>query len=296
MFAFLTAGVVVDYASKRTYLHIRDPTAKAIKIRLLRLESESKNRLTKTRLGATDRISVALETNGIGYIGFLAELPGAFVRGRTEEEALSKVDSEITSYLRWIGITRPPSSYNFAVTQRHQCSLMVQDADCEILLESDRRSVEGEEFLELVKLVRYSGETFVALYNQSQLKNWIDQTRIRKTFYGENPKTIQEIFDHVNGTQYYYLSRAQVPLDRNENDFMGRRESCLGRLEELYHKDGNSRVWEEDKEFWTLKKILRRFIWHDRIHGKAIARILESQKRLSLIGRYDNPFFFELSK
>jgi hypothetical protein len=214
----------------------------------------------------------------------LAELPRAFVRGRTEEEALSKVDSEIISYLRWIGITPRPLTYNSTVTQRHQCSLIVQDADCEILLESDRESFEGEEFLELVKLVRYSGETFVTLYNQSQLKNWIDQTRIRKTFYGENPKTIQEMFDHVNGTQYYYLSRPQISFDRCENDFMRRRESCLGKLEELYHKNGNSRMWEEDNEYWTLKKILRRFIWHDRIHGKAITRILESQKRLNLIG------------
>jgi hypothetical protein len=47
-----------------------------------------------------------------------------------------------------------------------------------------------------------------------------------------------------------------------------------------------------DKELWTLKKILRRYVWQDRIHGKAIARILESQKRLDLNERYADPFSF----
>ncbi len=172
---------------------------------------------------------------------------------------------------------------------------MVPDADCEILLESDRGNIEGEEFLDLVKLVRNSGKTLVALYSQSQLKNWIEQTRIRTTFYGENPKTIQEIFDHVNGTQYYYLSRTQIPFDQDENDFIRRREFCLGKIAELYKKAGNL-MWEEDNEFWTLKKTLRRFVWHDRIHGKAITRILESQRRLNLIDRYDDTFLFDLSK
>jgi len=243
-------------------------------------------------LRAIDRISVALETNRNAYIGFLLELPGAFVRGRTEKEALAKVNSEVTSYLRWLKIAPKSSAYDFVVTQRHQCSLMVEDADNEILLESDRDSIDKKKFTELVKLVRYSGETFLMLYDQCKLKDWIDQTRIRKTFYGESPKIIREIFEHVNGTQYYYLSRTKISFDREGEDFVRRREFCLRKIEELYHKNRNSRVYEVDNELWTLKKILRRFVWHDRIHGKSIVRILQTQKRLNLIEGFSDPFFF----
>jgi hypothetical protein len=122
-----------------------------------------------------DRISVALETNRRSYIGFLLELPGAFVRGRSETEALSRINSEVNSYLRWLEIMPKSSAYDFVVAQRHECSLMVEDADNEILLESDRHAIDKKEFSELVELAHYSGETFLKLYDQSKFKDWVDQ-------------------------------------------------------------------------------------------------------------------------
>ena len=42
-------------------------------------------------------------------------------------------------------------------------------------------------------------------------------------------------------------------------------------------------------EFWSLAKVLRRFLWHDRIHARAMWRTATS-----LWGRDEipNPFFF----
>jgi hypothetical protein len=160
------------------------------------------------------------------------------------------------------------------------------------LLEVDKIAIGEEEFKNLVDLVCYSGETFLQLYNKTRLKDWVDESRVRKTFYGENPKTIQEIFDHVKGCQYYYLSRIRIPIDMKEEDFIKIREFCLEKFEELYHLNNNSLVFEVENELWTVKKILRRFIWHDRIHAKAITRILERQKELGMIAGYDDPFHF----
>jgi hypothetical protein len=47
-----------------------------------------------------------------------------------------------------------------------------------------------------------------------------------------------------------------------------------------------------DDEEWTVRKILRRFVWHDRIHGKAIVRIMQKQKQLGLIAGFEDPFHF----
>ena len=77
-----------------------------------------------------------------------------------------------------------------------------------------------------------------------------------------------------------------------EGDFMTIREFCLEKLEALYRKHDNSLIFEVDDELWTLKKVLRRFIWHDRIHGKAITRILEKQRQLGVIDEYNDPFHF----
>lgn len=57
-----------------------------------------------------------------------------------------------------------------------------------------------QEFRGLVELVKYSGLTFTRLFDSAALKGWVDEARVRKTFYGQNKKTIREIFDHVKGT------------------------------------------------------------------------------------------------
>jgi hypothetical protein len=245
----------------------------------------------KPSVKLNDVVSLAFETNGKGHIGYIVELPGAFVRGRTEEEAVAKVDREVDLYLKWLGI-KQRHEYKIQIAQRHRSSLQVEDADNEILLEADKEIMKEEEFRNLLELVWYSGETFLRLYTSAKFKNWIDESRIRKTFYGENPKTIQEIFDHVNGCQYYYLSRTKMKFKEEGKEFLDIRNFCLAKLEDLYSQNNNSLLFEIDNELWTLKKVLRRFIHHDRIHGKAMTRILEKQRQLGIVDRYADPFYF----
>jgi predicted RNase H-like HicB family nuclease len=245
-------------------------------------------------LAASSHLSVALETNGRGFHGFIVELPGAFVRGATEEEAQSKAQHEAASYLAWLGreLKQLPKAQ---IVQTHRCNLMVEDADCEILLDVDRGPMSDREFQLLVELATHSGVSFTKLYEQTQLKDWVDEARIRKTFYGGNKKTIKEIFDHVKRTQYYYLSRTRIAFSEDEAlPFMELRQSSLDSLALLFIREGNSKIYNVEHEEWTLKKILRRFVWHDRIHGKAITRILEKQRKLGLIDRYEDPFRFEI--
>jgi hypothetical protein len=237
-----------------------------------------------------DIVSISFETNGKGYIGFIVELPGAFVRGKTEDEAIAKVNREVNIYLKWLCIKHNPH-YKIQVVQKHQSALQVEDADNEILLKADKKAMDEIEFRNLLSLVCFSGETFLKLYTNVEFKDWVDEERIRKTFYGDNPKTIREIFDHVRNCQYYYLSRMRIN-EEIEGDFMVIRKFCLEKLEPLYHESNNSLKFEIDNELWTLKKVLRRFIWHDRIHGKAMVRILEKQKQLNIIDNYEDPFHF----
>lgn len=245
----------------------------------------------KPLIASGDVVSIAFETNGKGYLGFIVEFPGAFVRGRTEQEALSKVDRESESYLMWLGVDSE-ASYRTAVVQRHHSLLMVEDADSEILLDADRGEISDSEFDNLVDLVWYSGETVLKIYSNAEFKNWVDEARIRSTFYGENCTTIEEILVHINRCQYYYLSRTGMEFEAREEDFMRIRGFCVEKIRDFYRKHNNQLVFDVDNELWTIKKILRRFIWHDRIHAKAMTRILEKQKQLGMISRYNDPFFF----
>jgi hypothetical protein len=244
---------------------------------------------------STGTLSLGLETNGKGFMGFIIELPGSFVRGIEEQEIFSKVPAEAQSYLEWLeSHSQVPEKVR--VVQRHQCKSTVEDGDCEILLDTDQESAAPIEFTKLVELAKYSGQTFWSLCKTSELRDWVDPARKRSTFYGETPGTIVETYNHVNRTQYYYLSRTGIRFQEDSQfDFVRRRGYCLDQIEKMFAKNGNSQLFEVDNEQWTLKKILRRFIWHDRIHGKAIVRILHKQKLLGLIGDYQDPFHFHIS-
>lgn len=243
------------------------------------------------RLSVWEKVSVGFDASRKGTMGFLVELPGAFVRGNTEEEALAKVDSEVKAYLKWLGLKPLHNRYRGTAVQRHLCLLMVEDADSEILLDADRGPMDKDEFELMVNLVSHSGEAFESLFLKAEFKDWTDNSKLRRTFHGRCPATIRETYEHVNATQLYYASRAGIKIVKG-SDFMRVRESCLSGIGRLFCGNGNSRIYEVNAELWTLKKILRRFVWHDRIHGKATVRMLAKQKALGMIENYDDPYRF----
>ena len=67
---------------------------------------------------------------------------------------------------------------------------------------------------------------------------------------------------------------AEIGLDAdNEGDILSCREKAFAKLEST--PDFLVRPPEEGSygEVWSLRKLLRRFIWHDRIHARAMCRM-----------------------
>ncbi|HUI01370.1 MAG TPA: hypothetical protein VLX56_07050 [Nitrososphaerales archaeon] len=239
--------------------------------------------------GAQSNLTVGAESNGKGVIGFIVDLPGAYVRGRTEPEALSKVGAEANRYLAWIGMEGDGRARGF-VTQRCTSTLAVEDADNLILLDADRKRMRPEEFTALSDLAAFSGLTFEALYTGAQLKQWPDPSKARACFHGPCPSSIEATKSHVSKTQVYYLSRLGLHLQ--EGDYMMMRRLGLSLLRREFDARPSSPPVEIDGELWTVKKVLRRLVWHDRIHAKAVVRIMRKQEQLGLIHGYADPFRF----
>ncbi len=109
----------------------------------------------------------------------------------------------------------------------------------------------------------------------------------RSTFYGQYPNTARRMFDHVNGCTGYYAAGlgAQCGL------LPGCYETRLLGLQALEELPGflTMPVQEaEDGELWTPRKVLRRFLWHDRIHAKAMFR----RARAPWGAQIPDPFLF----
>lgn len=94
----------------------------------------------------------------------------------------------------------------------------------------------------------------------------------RTTFYGQIPRTAFEMYEHTKNVNDYYFREIGVFTD-NEGSIVECRERGFALLES--QPDFlSSRVYlgSYDEE-WSLRKVLRRFIWHDRIHARAMYRM-----------------------
>ena len=95
---------------------------------------------------------------------------------------------------------------------------------------------------------------------------------VRSTFYGQLPRTAFEMYEHTKNVNDYYFGEIGITTD-HEGSIVKCRERGFGLLESQPDFLENTVYLGSYDEEWSLRKVLRRFIWHDRIHAKAMYRM-----------------------
>lgn len=210
------------------------------------------------------------EHNGGDSIIYARDFIGAYTRGSSKEEALIKIPAEIRSYLSWAGKTAP-DCLEAEIVQEKPSELTISDADSDVIFDSERQPLSRAEYTELKALAMKSARDFLTLYNAIPDKSK-SALPARKTFYGDIPRTALEMYEHTKNVNDYYFGEVGVPAD-NEGDIVQCRQKGFELLEsQPYFLNKGVIVGSYDEE-WSLRKVLRRFIWHDRIHAKAMYRM-----------------------
>lgn len=227
------------------------------------------------------------EYNQYGHLMHADEHIGAFVRGRTREEAIGKFPEEIARYCRWLDIPCDESESSILIVQEKQSTLQICDADSDVLLNSDIPPLSHAEYEKKKALALKSARDFETLYRSIPLK---DETVLvpRKTFYGAVPLTAREMYLHTRNVNDYYFSQINVSAT-NEPDIYTCRQWGFEALEGLTGFLNNPVFDGSYGESWSLRKIFRRFVWHDRIHAKAMYKMAV---RLCGADAVENPFLF----
>lgn len=216
-------------------------------------------------------MEIVFETNGKGFLGWIVELPGAFVRGPTLELALAKVGVELRDYAAWLDL-EPLQAGDLKVSS-HRTKVAVEDADSEILLAQDARPYSSSEVLERdLGLSLVSARKVNDLFLACDHKDQVDPRMERATFYGEVYATIRKQYEHIVAVQLYYLRCLGTEADLGFDIIRGRK-STIEALRARYGELGG-RVFPCEGEDWTVRKAVRRLIWHDRIHARAMARMM----------------------
>lgn len=236
------------------------------------------------------QINVVMEYNEDGFLLYASNYCGAFTRGKSKEEAIGKFENEIKQYMRWkTGCkVNPEEKYETIIEQEKVSALHICDADSDIIFETEKAPLRMDEYESLKQLVIKSAKDFSDLYDSIPEKNYSTLNE-RETFYGTIPRTAAEMYVHTNNVTSYYVGEIGAQIE-NQEDILQNRIHGLEEIEKLSDYLENKLVEGSYNEIWSLRKVLRRFIWHDRIHAKAMYRMAIKTWNKDII---KNPFFFE---
>lgn len=216
------------------------------------------------------KIRCVWEHNGNDSMLYSSNFVGAFTRGESKEIALSKMKDEIKAYLRWKNGSAE-ENLQVGVEEEWPSTLDICDADSDAIFEKEKEPLTMEEYIELKELALKSAKDFLKLYNLVPDKN-VSEIPAKNTFLGPKPRTAFEMYEHTKSVNSYYFGEIDVPAD-NEGDIYECRKRGFELLEKQDNFLKNRVILGSYDEQWSLRKVLRRFIWHDRIHGKAMYRM-----------------------
>ena len=215
-------------------------------------------------------INCVWEHNGRDTLLYAVDFVGAYTRGETLEAAVRKMQAEICSYLKWCG-KKAVTSMDIVIIEEKVSELAICDADSDVLFESEKAPLTAEEYIKLKALALKSAQDFLALYDSVPDKNATAAPE-RKTFYGQVPRTANEMYEHTKNVNTYYFAEIAVDADHDGNIYECRKRGfeALESNPDFLQNAVTEGSYGED---WSLRKVLRRFIWHDRIHAKAMYRM-----------------------
>lgn len=232
------------------------------------------------------KINCMWEHNGNDTLLYAENFIGAYTRGEALEIARAKMPQEINSYCKWLGVDML-GDIEVVISGEKNSELNICDADSDVLIDGEKGPLTIEEYEKLKNLALKSAKDFLALYEAVPEKNTAAVPE-RKTFYGQAPRTANEMYEHTKNVNRYYFAEISVDADNEGNIYECRRRGfeALEKQPGFLRNTVNEGSYGED---WSLRKVLRRFIWHDRIHAKAMFRMASK-----LFGAENivNPFCF----
>ena len=216
------------------------------------------------------KINCVWEHNGNDTLIYATDYIGAYARGENLKVAMAKMPQEIASYLLWCG-GNINEDIELVITEEKESDLAIRDADSDVLFESEKAPLSVEEYQKLKSLTLKSAKDFLNLYHSIPQKD-ATATAERKTFYGQVPRSANEMYEHTKNVNTYYFGEIGVAADSIGNIYECRKRG-FDMLEAKPDFLANIVVEGSYGEDWSLRKVLRRFIWHDRIHAKAMYRM-----------------------
>jgi predicted RNase H-like HicB family nuclease len=236
-------------------------------------------------------IFACLEVGPGGAGIFLPQLPGCWIFGKTKESARRKIHWAIGGWCRWArghGEKLSWTAEEISVIESELLTVTynpVQAGKPEPLFWSEVQTVGPEDIRWAKRLMAYAREDLLRLVEdlRPEALDWQPP---------DHPRSIRNCLDHIARVEWWYLTRLEVELSEElpEDVFellRVTREMVWHGLDELpAEKYGG--VFQPKKyvssegticNLWTARKVLRRFVDHERLHTRYIVKVLDMYHR-----------------
>lgn len=215
---------------------------------------------------------------------FVQEFPGCYSRAPTFDEAARKVPIKIREFLDWLrkhGESIEETQYEIEteISETVNGGWPVNLGDSQALFKADLKPLNHEEVERCLRYMGYAREDFIDLYLRApkDALEWKPDDSA--------PRHIRRIAEHVGEVDLFYIERLRGrrhgdwPLNLLETteEIRELRILALSKDESncsvSYHPPGG---WTgtTNPEGWTARKVLRRFMWHERLHTATVEKLI----------------------
>lgn len=221
---------------------------------------------------------------------FVPDRPGCWVFGRSSQSALRKVRVAAREWSAWLNAHDEdvPGIKEFRVEPSEILRVTYNPALAgkpEPLFWSEVLPVSAGDIKRTIRLMEYSRSDLLEL--TSRLDG-----RVLRWKGADKPRTIRNCLKHIAICEWWYITRLNIVLRKDfpEDVFdllHYTRKLALGSLRNL-PKEKRAGIFRPKKyrspicDLWTARKMLRRFVDHERLHSKYIASLIRMyEKKIS---------------
>ena len=233
------------------------------------------------------RILVCLEVGSGGTGAFVPDCPGCWVFGRTPESALKKVGDAMVEWVEWLrrhGERPRIKADEIEIVEGEILRVTYNPVEAgkpEPLFWSEVLPIDYEDIERTIRLMEYSRSDLLKLVSKldGEVLDWQPPKK---------PRTIRNCLRHIGIVEWWYITRLDIDSAEEfpEDVFEllhSTRKTALHNLQNLPEKKWSG-VFQPKKDvdpeaiicnLWTARKMLRRFVDHERLHTRYIEKVLK---------------------
>ncbi|MDG6988756.1 MAG: DinB family protein [Nitrososphaerota archaeon] len=229
------------------------------------------------------KVQVCLEVGPKASGAFAPDFPGCWVFGRDRKSALHKVKTAIREWHAWVRVHGEDIESPSAIAPEPEVMRVTYDpaeaGKPEPLFWSEVRPVSRGDIDRTLRLLDYSRGDLL------KLCTGLGRDALRWKPKGE-PRTVYNCLRHIAAVEWWYITRLDVELPSEfPKDVFELLEYTRGlaatSLRNL-SKQQRSEIFQPKYDpnptcnLWTARKVLRRFVDHERLHTNYLRRTLRS--------------------